>query len=81
MSDFEDLQQALPKRYTLLRELDRGGMSRVYLAREALPERDVAIKVLDRDLSARFGRERFVREVEMTSRLSHPHIVPIYAAG
>ncbi len=56
-------------------------MSRVYLARESLPERDVAIKVLDEELSARLGRERFVREVELTSRLQHPHIVPIYAAG
>jgi serine/threonine protein kinase/tetratricopeptide (TPR) repeat protein len=56
-------------------------MSRVYLARESLPERDVAIKVLDEELSARLGRERFVREVEVTSQLQHPHIVPIYAAG
>jgi serine/threonine-protein kinase len=80
-AEFERLQAALPQRYTLLRELDRGGMSRVYLAREALPDRDVAIKVLDGELSARLGRERLVREVEETSRLAHPHIVPIYAAG
>jgi serine/threonine-protein kinase len=80
-SEFERLQAALPKRYTLLRELDIGGMSRVYLAREALPDRDVAIKVFDEQLSARLGRERFVREVEVTSKLSHPHIVPLYAAG
>jgi serine/threonine-protein kinase len=80
-SEFERLQAALPKRYTLIRELDRGGMSRVYLAREALPDRDVAIKVLDEELSARLGRERFVREVEVTSSLQHPHIVPIHAAG
>jgi serine/threonine-protein kinase len=71
----------LPQRYTLIRELDRGGMSRVYLAREELPSRDVAIKVLDEELSARLGRERFVQEVELTSRLQHPHIVPIHAAG
>jgi serine/threonine protein kinase/tetratricopeptide (TPR) repeat protein len=80
-SEFERLQAALPKRYTLIRELDRGGMSRVYLAREALPDREVAIKVLDEELSARLGRERFVREVEVTSSLQHPHIVPIHAAG
>jgi len=53
----------------------------VYLARETLPERHVAIKVLDEELSARLGRERFVREVEVTSKLGHPHIVPILAAG
>ncbi|MGY8777676.1 MAG: protein kinase domain-containing protein [Longimicrobiales bacterium] len=80
-SEFERLQAALPKRYTLIRELDRGGMSRVYLAREELPDREVAIKVLDEELSARLGRERFVREVEVTSSLQHPHIVPIHAAG
>ena len=56
-------------------------MSRVYMAREALPDRDVAIKVFDEQLSARLGRERFVREVEVTSKLSHPHIVPLHAAG
>ena len=56
-------------------------MSRVYLAREELPERRVAIKVLDEELSARLGRGRFVREVEVTSKLAHPHIVPIYSAG
>jgi len=56
-------------------------MSRVYLAREALPDRDVAIKVLDEGLSGKLGPERFVREVHVTSRLSHPYIVPIYAAG
>ena len=80
-TEFDRLQAALPRRYTLVRELDRGGMSRVYLAREALPDRDVAIKVLDEELSARLGRERFVREVEVTSRLGHPHIVPLHAAG
>lgn len=80
-TEFERLQAALPERYTLVRELDRGGMSRVYLARESLPERDVVIKVLDEELSARLGRERFVREVEVTSRLQHPHVLPIYAAG
>lgn len=54
--EFERLQAALPKRYTLLRELDRRGMSRVYLAREALPDRDVAIKIFDQELSARLRR-------------------------
>jgi serine/threonine-protein kinase len=56
-------------------------MSRVYLAREELPDRDVAIKVLDEQLSARVGRARFVREVEVTSQLGHPYIVPIHSAG
>jgi serine/threonine-protein kinase len=80
-AELERLQTTLPRRYKLVRELDRGGMSRVYLAREEMPDRDVAIKVLDEELSARLGRERFVREVELTSKLQHPHIVPIHAAG
>ena len=80
-SELDLLQLALPKRYKLVRELDLGGMSRVYLAREEMPERDVAIKVFDERLSAQLGRERFLREVEVTSQLGHPHIVPIHSAG
>jgi len=56
-------------------------MSRVYLARERHPDRQVAIKVLDQDLTAHLGRERFLREVDLTSSLAHPHIVPIFSAG
>ena len=80
-SEFDRLQAALPERYTLVRELDRGGLSRVYLAREALPDREVAIKVLDEELSAGLGRARFVQDVEVTSKLQHPYILPIHAAG
>ncbi|MEM7415166.1 MAG: serine/threonine-protein kinase [Gemmatimonadota bacterium] len=80
-TELERLQAALPKRYTLLREIDRGGTSRVYLAREELPERDVVIKVLDDALTADLGRDRFVREVEVAARLQHPHVVPVHAAG
>lgn len=79
--DFERLQAALPRRYTLLRELDRGGLSRVYLAREELPEREVVIKVLAEELSARLGEQNFVFHVEASSRLQHPHILPVFAAG
>jgi serine/threonine-protein kinase len=75
------LQAALPQRYTLIEAIDQGGMSRVYRAREQLPDRDVVIKVFDEGLSARLGGESFVSEVERTSRLVHPHIVPIYSAG
>ena len=79
--EFERLEAALPQRYTLIRELARGGMSRVYLARESMPGRDVVIKVLDHELSARMGPDKFVHEVEVTSQLQHPHVVPIYSAG
>ncbi len=56
-------------------------MAVVYLARELHPARPVAIKVLDPLLSGGIGRERFLREVEIVSQLTHPHIVPIFAAG
>ena len=81
LTELEWLQTALPERYTLLRELERGGMSRVFMAREALPERDVVIKLLDEGISSRLDRDDFVREVEVTSQVQHPHVVPIYAAG
>ena len=80
-SGFDRLQAALPQRYTLLEELDRGGASSVYRAREELPDRDVVIKVLGEELSERVGEQGFARLVELSSKLVHPHIVPIYSAG
>ncbi|MFC1639359.1 serine/threonine-protein kinase, partial [Gemmatimonadota bacterium] len=77
----EQLQAALPDRYTIERELGRGGMGTVFLARESHPKRQVAIKVLNPMLSARLGRERFLREVDLASQLTHPLIVPIFSAG
>src|SRR2546426_1116155 len=53
---------------------------RVYLAHERHPPRAVAVKVMAPELSSPAFRERFIREVELTSKLSHPHIVPILAA-
>src|SRR2546430_3132096 len=56
-------------------------MARVFLAVEQHPHRRVAIKVLDPEVSPRLLRERFIREVDLSSTLSHPHIVPIFSAG
>ena len=82
MSDFlERLQRALPERYTVERELGRGGMATVVLARERHPNRQVAIKVLEPGVTERLGHERFLREIDLLSSLTNPHIVPIYAAG
>lgn len=78
---FEELKTALADRYTLERPIGKGGMAKVYLAREAHPSRQVAIKVLNPAVGDAIGRERFVREVEIASQLSHPHIVPIFTAG
>ena len=77
----ERLQSGLPERYTLERELGRGGMAVVYLARERHPSRQVAIKVLDPVITVGIGRERFLQEIDFVSNLTHPHIVPIFAAG
>ncbi len=74
------LRTGLAPHYSVEREIGAGGMARVYLAVERHPPRKVAIKVMDPELSTRTFRERFIREVELTSRLSHPHIVPILAA-
>jgi len=77
---FLGFQQALAGRYSIDRELGRGGMGVVYLAREVHLDRWVAIKLLPPEFSAQPAlRERFVREAQLAARLSHPHTVPIHA--
>src|SRR5881296_3498006 len=77
----DTLRASLAPRYDVEREIGAGGMARVYLAVEQHPHRRVAIKVLDPEVSTRLLRERFIREVDLSSKLSHPHIVPIFSAG
>src|SRR5437773_10397525 len=76
---FLDFQSAVAGRYSLERELGRGGMGVVYLAREVRLDRPVAIKLLPPG-QARDGnlRERFLREAGTAAKLSHPHIIPIF---
>ena len=77
--EFLDLQAALAGEYSLQRELGRGGMGVVYLARDVQLDRDVAIKVLPGHLAQQpEARERFLREARTAAGLSHPHIVPIH---
>src|SRR5690348_5475585 len=76
----EALRQGLAPHYTVEREIGAGGMARVYLAHERHPDRDVAIKVMNPEVSTPAFRQRFTREIEVTSRLTHPNIVPILAA-
>ena len=73
----------LPPRFESLRLLGRGGMGAVFLARDGLLSRDVAIKVLASELAADpVARERFARETSLAGRLgAHPHIVTAYEAG
>lgn len=79
-SDFVDLQTALKGRYSLEREIGRGGMGIVYLARDVALDRPVALKLLPRELAEQSEfRERFLREARTAARLSHPHIVPIHS--
>lgn len=77
----ERLQSALTDRYTLERELGRGGMATVYLAHDLRHHRRVALKVLDADLGSFIGRERFQREIEIAARLQHPNIIPLFDSG
>ncbi|HTE48067.1 MAG TPA: serine/threonine-protein kinase, partial [Gemmatimonadaceae bacterium] len=77
---FLAFQQAVAGRYSLERELGRGGMGVVYLAREVRLDRMVAIKLLPPDLAARQElRDRFMQEARTAARLSHPYIIPIHA--
>jgi len=80
-STIADLATALAGRYTIERELGRGGMATVYLAEETKHGRKVAIKVLRSGLAASLGAERFLREIGIAARLSHPHIVPLIDSG
>src|SRR2546430_17320017 len=74
------LRAALAPRYTLEHELGRGGMATVWLAQDRKLKRAVAIKVLRADLVSGLA-ERFLREVAIVAKLSHPHILPLFASG
>jgi eukaryotic-like serine/threonine-protein kinase len=76
-----DLSRAFADRYTFERELGRGGMAIVYVARDIRHSRLVAVKVLNQELGQALGAERFLREIAIAARLSHPHIVPLLDSG
>jgi serine/threonine-protein kinase len=80
-SELERLRTALAQRYRIERELGRGGMATVYLAEDLRHRRQVAIKVLNPELAAALGPDRFLREIEIAARLAHPHILPLYDSG
>src|SRR5215510_12681683 len=77
----EQLQASLGSSYTIVRELGGGGMSRVFLADDNALGRSVVIKVLHPELAAGVNAERFKREVQLSARLQHPHVVPVLTAG
>jgi eukaryotic-like serine/threonine-protein kinase len=75
------LNAALADRYVIDRELGRGGMATVYLARDLKHERFVALKTLRPEIAMALGRERFLREIKLAARLQHPNILAVYDSG
>jgi serine/threonine-protein kinase len=75
------LQAGLAGRYTVERELGRGGMAAVFLARDLRHDRLVALKVLHPELAMSIGTDRFAREIRFAARLQHPHILPVHDSG
>src|SRR4030095_5554572 len=75
------LAEALGAPYARGRELGRGGMATIYLARDLRHRRAVAVKVLQPELSALLGPERFLKEIEVTANLQHAHILPLFDSG
>lgn len=75
------LRTALAGRYVLDRELGRGGMATVFLAHEEKHDRAVVLKVLKPEVARLYGRERFLREVQIAAKLAHPHILGLIDSG
>src|SRR5512138_1289189 len=75
------IKSAFDQYYTIDRELGRGGMATVYLARDLKHDRLVALKVLHPNLAATLGPERFLREIKLAARLQHPHILSVHDSG
>lgn len=78
---YSRVRAALAGRYDIERELGRGGMAIVYMAHDVKHDRQVAVKVLKPELAAQLGPARFLREIAITAKLSHPHILPLYDSG
>src|ERR1700674_4960779 len=82
MSHLRDqLQATLGSAYRIERELGGGGMSHVFLADDVALGRQIVVKVLPAELAAGVSAERFKREILLTAKLQHPHIVPVLSAG
>jgi serine/threonine-protein kinase len=77
----ERLTAALEGRYRVLRRLGEGGMALVYLAEDLKHHRQVALKILRPELAASLGPQRFLREIEIAARLTHPNILPLLDSG
>src|SRR5688572_33475057 len=80
-NQLEQLKRAVADRYRVEDEIGRGGMATVYRAHDLRHDRSVALKVLRPELAASLGTERFLREITLTARLDHPHILPLLDSG
>src|SRR5690349_20242083 len=80
-ADFTTLDAVLADRYRIEREIGRGGMATVYLAHDIKHDRKVAVKVLDPELGAVLGAERFLSEIRVTANLQHPNLLPLFDSG
>jgi serine/threonine protein kinase/Tol biopolymer transport system component len=81
ISERERLSGTLADRYAVDREIGRGGMATVYLARDLKHDRLVAVKVLNPELGAVLGVERFLSEIRVTANLQHPNLLPLFDSG
>src|SRR5881396_101424 len=81
MSAPVQLNAALAGRYRVEREIGQGGMATVYLAHDLRHQRRVALKVLNPELGAVLGVERFLAEIRVTANLQHPNLLPLFDSG
>lgn len=81
MTDVSGPTPPLTDRYTIEREIGRGGSATVYLARDEKHHRRVALKVLDPQLGTALGADRSVGEIRVTANLQHPNILPLFDSG
>ena len=81
MHTTEQLNTALDGRYVIERRIGAGGMAVVYLARDIKHQRQVALKVLNPELGAVLGSERFMAEIQVTANLHHPNLLPLFDSG
>ena len=82
MTDLQErLNRGLAGRYVIDRQLGEGGMAVVFLAHDLRHDRPVALKVLRPELGSEIGPDRFLREIKLAARLTHPHILPVFDSG
>jgi TolB-like protein/Flp pilus assembly protein TadD len=77
----ETIPRTIAGRYVVDSEVGRGGMAVVYRAQDTRHGREVAVKILHRELAATIGTDRFLQEIRTAARLNHPHIVPLHDSG